>query len=277
MWAETLGRLGFETQLVTDGQATYQNIVDGISALIRQSRSGDVVVVQYAGHGTHVPDVTGDEAAGDTPGDDEALCPFDMDTGALVIDDDLARIFRDIPDGVNVTCFFDCCHSGTSTRLGVGAPAQRARSADERPRYIVASPELVQAHRRFRMGMGGSRAAARTGPATMREVLFAACLSNEVAWESNGHGEFTLRATRILAQGGTVTHEQFERQVREAFGPSPRQNPQLDCAPDARQRPLLQPTGATAPAIVKDGIVVKTGTLPPSVITRLLEIIAQLG
>jgi AraC-like DNA-binding protein len=29
--------------------------------------------------------------------------------------------------------------------------------------------------------------------------LFTACRSDQVAWESEGHGEFTLRATRVLA------------------------------------------------------------------------------
>jgi hypothetical protein len=48
----------------------------------------------------------------------------------------------------------------------------------------------------------------------MRDVKFAACLDGEVAWESDGHGEFTLRATRVLADRiDAMTNEQFARRV----------------------------------------------------------------
>ena len=45
---------------------------------MRTAGPGDVIVWQYAGHGTKVPDVNGDEAQGDSPGQDEAICPVDM-------------------------------------------------------------------------------------------------------------------------------------------------------------------------------------------------------
>ncbi|HEX2190144.1 MAG TPA: caspase family protein, partial [Longimicrobiaceae bacterium] len=203
LWARTLGEIGFGTPtLLTDSQATRGAILHELEQLLADSRSGDVVVFQFAGHGTQLPDAGGDEAGGDTAGLDEALCPFDMDSGAFVIDDDVAEVLAGTPPGVNVTLFIDCCHSGTVSRFGVGTAAAEGRARDERPRFIVADPALKQAHLDFRARLGRSRARHR-GPETMTEVLFSACLSSELAWESNGQGEFTLRATRSCGRGWT--------------------------------------------------------------------------
>jgi hypothetical protein len=254
MWADTLRRLGFEQPLLLlDQQATRAAILDALAGLLSSSRAGDVVVFQFSGHGTQVPDTQGDEAAGDTPDMDEALCPHDMDSGALVIDDDLADVLARTPAGVNATLFIDCCHSGTVSRLGIGA-ADRRGAQDERPRFIVASPQLIAAHRRFRADMPAPRAQ-RRGPETMREVLFSACLSSELAWESGGQGEFTVRATGELRNGiDNVTHEAFVERVRSAFGTRPRQHPELDCAPMRRKDLLLQPWlgGPTVVAPLRD-------------------------
>jgi hypothetical protein len=248
MWADTLRRLGFEEpSLLLDRQATRAAILDALAELLTSSRTGDVVVFQFSGHGTQVPDVQGDEESGDTPGMDEAMCPHDMDSGALVIDDDLAEVLARTPAGVNATLFIDCCHSGTVSRLGIGSAARRL-APDERPRFIVAGPQLIAAHRRFRADMPAPRARHR-GPETMREVLFSACLSSELAWESGGQGEFTIRATRELRNGiDNVTHEAFVERVRRAFGARPRQHPELDCAPARRKDPLLQPGSGGAAA-----------------------------
>ena len=64
------------------------------------------------------------------------------------------------------------------------------------------------------------------------EVAFAACQSKELAWESNGHGEFTLRATALLQQGGAAwTPDQFHARLLAAFGTDRRQTPALTAAP----------------------------------------------
>ena len=66
-------------------------------------------------------------------------------------------------------------------------------------------------------------------------------------------------AHRVLAAGGTLSHEAFQAAVAREFGPAPAQHPQLDCAPAARGRPLLQPLGsgalpsATAPGAALSG------------------------
>ena len=60
-------------------------------------------------------------------------------------------------------------------------------------------------------------------------MLFTACRSDQVAWESDGHGEFTLRATGLLGRNGArVSARALHQGVMSAFGPNPRQQPLLD-------------------------------------------------
>lgn len=244
MWARSLGRLGFSTTLLLDGQATREAIDLRLRELVENARMGDVIVFQYAGHGTYVTDLDRDEA----DGRDEALCPVDFASGALYIDDDIAELFARLPVGVNFTCFMDCCHSGTNSRFAIGSRSGRPlHSRDARSRFVAFSPAIDQAHAEFRSRLGHERErgplrGGSGGVELMRDIKFAACRDDEVAWESDGHGEFSLRATRVLDAGiDGMTHEQFLHRVQTAFGPSPRQHPLLDCAEPARGQGLLQP------------------------------------
>jgi hypothetical protein len=247
LWNDTLRSLGFSSRLLANGEATRAGILSAIQELVQRSTAGDVLVIQYSGHGTTVPDETGDEE----DSQDQALCPFDFDTGALLVDDDVAKLFAELPAGVALTCFFDCCHSGTITRFAVGDSASAKAGGNRKARFVVASPQLIARHRAFRKGRGlpapsGPHAfSASRGPAGMREVVFSACRRDEVAMESDGQGEFTRRAVPLL-RGLTsrLTNRDFQQRVEEAFGARPAQHPILDCAPEVKDRPLLAGVGA---------------------------------
>lgn len=243
-WASMFRSLGFEEPiLLLDARATRAAIIESLTSLVTSSRPGDVIVFQYSGHGTTVPDVSGDEQGGDTSDTDEAICPYDFAEGRLLIDDDIGAIFNGLPSGVNLTCFMDCCHSGTISRFAVGkTPGADITRSDARARFIVASDELKQAHRRFHASFGSRRAVSSGGPSLMKEVVFSACLSSEVAWESSGHGEFTVRALGVLQTVGIeMTNAQFEQRVTAEFGPAPRQHARLYCAPAASTARFMQP------------------------------------
>jgi hypothetical protein len=250
-WQATLRALGFsDIVLLLDREATREAILKALTELVTTSTAGDVVVFQYAGHGTQLPDVNGEEAGGDTPDQDEAICPIDFAEGRFIIDDDIGAIFEQIPSGVNVTCFIDCCHSGTISRFGVGAPSPTSTGRQgPRPRFIVATPQMIMAHRQFRQRQATRRALGRRGLSGMQEVLFAACLSSEVAYENDGHGDFTVRTTGVLQAGiDGVTNEQLEERIIAAFGAGPQQHPRLYCRPEAKSLRLLQPLVGTLAA-----------------------------
>ena len=242
LWARTLVQLGFEQPaMLLDEAATRSAILAALERLVGEGRSGDILVFQFAGHGTQVKDPGSDEP----DAKDEAFCPIDFASGALLVDDDVAAVFRTIPDGVNVTCFIDCCHSGSITRLAGGGPAGAPADPTTRKRYIVPSAALDAAHLQFRGRLGLSRAPHRVEE-EMREVTFSACQPHEVAFEVQGQGEFTRRATAALAAGVQgLTHAAFQQRVESAFGPTPRQHPHLHCAPSAEARQLLQTLAAS--------------------------------
>lgn len=244
-WGEALREAGFEVQELTDAAATRDEILRGILELVSGSAPGDVLAVQYSGHGTFVPDLDADEEDGDVA-KDEALCPVDFrQNGRLIIDDDLARIWDVIPDGVSLTCFFDSCHSGSANR----APdVDLTPGDDSRPRVVSLSRRDEAAYRADR-GVAPRPGAAdpiRDAAVTRvleseqalpalpraagvrREVLFSACKATEVAWESGGQGDFTRNAIPLLTAGvGGVSNRDFVRSVVTAFGENRRQTPEF--------------------------------------------------
>lgn len=242
-WSEWFQQAGFQTESLLDEQATRQQILSSISSMVQGAAVGDVVAIQYSGHGTQLPDLDGDELDGDTPNYDEALVPVDYLQNGFVIDDDIAAIANGIADGVNVTFIFDCCHSGTSTRMVGGR--SRASSKDALPRFLKATADMIKVHKRSRSqsrSLSGSNnlpSLPRT-PENHREILFAACRSDQVAWESDGQGDFTRIALEVLASsGGKLTNNQFVAQVNSSFGETPRQNPAVTCNERLRDHPLL--------------------------------------
>ncbi|RZS65713.1 caspase domain-containing protein [Agromyces ramosus] len=269
-WAAAFREQGFDVTELIDGDATRDGILRAILDLVSESAPGDVLAVQYSGHGTFVPDLDADEDDGDVASD-EALCPVDFrGTGRLVIDDDLARIWDVIPDGVSLTAFFDSCHSGSANRAPTPLPQ---RTAGSRPRLAPLTDRDRTAYRADRGASepGGASElrqaamkavlASETPPVAVprsagvrREVLVSACKATEVAWESNGQGDFTRAALPLLTSGvGTVSNRAFVRSVVEILGPGRRQTPEYHGDDSLGARPLLTPStaapiGETGPA-----------------------------
>ncbi len=236
-WSATLSGLGFE--VTTLENADRATIVSAMEKLLGDSQAGDVAVFQYSGHGTQVEDLNGDEP---DDGLDEAICPVDFAQGRLVIDDDIRAIVGRLSAGVNLTFFMDCCHSGTISRMVAGISAANLGAPNTvKRRFIPFRASVNEAHKRFR-DENPTPATAPRGIEEMKEVLFSACLDNEVAFERDGAGDFTTRATMLLRAGiGNMTNADFEQQVLAAFGTPPPQSPHLDCAPESESLPLLQP------------------------------------
>lgn len=234
-WQRTLEQLGFDARPIPQHESTQARMLDELRVLIANSRAGDSLVFQYAGHGTQVEDLDGDEAAGDTPGLDEAICPIDFADGHFLIDDDIAEQVALLPAGVQLSFLLDCCHSGTGTRFAARTLPDPPAGKEVKARFIVPSHALREKYRHVRSGM---RMAADRDPQgraqrkekKLREVTFAACRSKEVAWEVDGQGEFTRHAHVVLARGAQgLTNVAFHEAVLQAFGADARQQPQLDC------------------------------------------------
>ncbi|MBM7505363.1 caspase domain-containing protein [Agromyces aurantiacus] len=273
MWREAFAARGFDVTMLVNGEATRDAILTGILDLVSEAAPGDVLAIQYSGHGTTAPDLDGDETAGEES-EDEALCPVDFRDGALVIDDDLARIWEVIPSGVSVTLFFDCCHSGEANR----APLAEEPPEDALPRWVALDEDAVAAYRRRRgaaatperaEALSAVRAVERPArrerrsPRTGREFLFSACRSTEVAWESGGHGDFTRIAAPLLAAPSStgLRNRDFHRAVLDAFGDRRRQTPEMHGSDVLAGRVLLGPARRSKEAEPSTGsVAVPAGT-----------------
>jgi len=239
LWATTLRSLGFEADLLLEEEATGDAIREGLTKLVRSSVPGDHLVFQFAGHGTQFEDSSGDESDDPGPALDECLCGIDCDSSdqGLVIDDEIRAILDTLPNGVAMTCFFDCCHSGSATRMFQRRATADGKNEDRRARFKEPTPFMQEAYQRRLSGVHqrSSRVAA-----LRKEVLFSACRDIELAYETDGQGDFTRRAVDLLSNSvGRISNVEFLERVVASFGSQARQTPQIDCEFTERSKNLL--------------------------------------
>lgn len=237
LWSKTLASAGFQVNTLFDAQATRQSLVDNLERLVSGGRPGDILVFQYSGHGTQMPDDDGDEV----DAFDEAFVPIDYGQGRFLLDDDIGVILSKLAPGAVLTLFMDCCHSGTNSRF---APLVRAVSTrDERVRYLPPSAELVDAHRAYRRSARAAPGPTRPPEGSLPGVVhFAACQDNEYAWETQGQGDFTAIAAPLLAKALSLgqTNEMFLADVQAGVAQKNRQHPLMMKLPgNLANRPLL--------------------------------------
>ncbi|MEO7520446.1 MAG: caspase family protein, partial [Gemmatimonas sp.] len=254
-WAKAFTGLGFDTAFIRDKDATIEGILQSVRKLVSDARSGDVLAIQFAGHGYQLNDVDQDESEGD--GMDEALVPYDFEAGAFILDDDIRREFSLIRPGVSLTCFLDCCHSGTATRVfASSSPANdeiRSIRMTGTPRYLKTDRDerlaLEEAHASFRSDLARGRTLSRAsafGRESMQWINFSACKSEEEALEHGGAGDFTTHALFTMnGKRGAVTNDAFQQLVIGRFGERRAQTPVLDCKESDKAELFLAGVGVS--------------------------------
>lgn len=245
LWHSVLTEAGFQVNLLTNKDATRAGILGSILQLILGATPGDTLVVQYSGHGTYVPDVEGGEEHDKR---DEATCPVDFREGQLILDDDLAQLWDLIPENVSLTIFFDSCHSGGANRAGEPTESL-SRSVELNAsditlfhvaRGVAAPAGRTNAHNAIGNSQTDTVSTTITSrAATEREALFAACAPTQLAWETNGQGDFTRTVAPLIAKRiGTVTNSEFYGAILANFR-AHRQNPTFTGTDPVRAAPFL--------------------------------------
>lgn len=138
-FAEVLkSKFGFREEDIirlTDSRATTHAVMETIKReLIDKLGPDDVAVFYYAGHGTFVPDLNGDE----DDLRDEVLCTYDisgLDTGSWLTDDVMAALLRQVR-ARHTLVIYDCCHAGTGTRGDDGESIEEDLPAGVTNRFI---------------------------------------------------------------------------------------------------------------------------------------------
>jgi len=250
-WEAELKRRDFAVTKLLDAQATKAAMVEGFKTVIGGAASGDLVVITYSGHGTYVPDASGDEI----DGLDEGLCPCDIQTGGgALLDDEIHALFAARKGGVRLVLISDSCHSGTVTRAAAPDPdaddVPRARflpmgnwmPADKLPRGASGKPLTT---------MPVATGASPLGKAMSRrsgDLLLAGCkegpnnFSYDARIQGRPTGAFTYYALKTLqALPATATYAQWHAALTPACLPSASypQIPQIVGSAEARKQRIF--------------------------------------
>jgi hypothetical protein len=251
------------TELVGD-TPTRANILAQLDRLAREAQRGDRVIVLLAGHGSQMPDASGDEP----DGLDEIFLPCDVKRwnrrkGAVenaITDDEIAQRVRAIRDaGADVWLLMDCCHAGTMVRGAEAYERSRQLSPD-----VLGVPEGARGR-----GAGqGSALDDLTGVA----ALYAAPSFRTTpemrlprqASDARWHGLFSFTLAKQLRRtGGNITFRQLHAQMVAAYQALPYHGT-IPVAEGDLDRTLAGAADGRPPLWVrwdKDRLVLNAGTL----------------
>lgn len=215
--------------IVTDGRATRATIINELGWLVGGAKKGDVLVFYYSGHGSQMPDMTGEEP----DRRDETICPHDFATAGMIKDDDLRAIFDKIIPGVNLEVILDSCHSGTGTRVLAALSNENIPEENvitiryveppfdygfflEDPtlltrRFLKTSPELIHVP-------ADAKARVPMVVPTLNHVLWSGCKDNQTSGEATiggvVRGFFTYCFCKSLrAKKGDVKRRDLDKMV----------------------------------------------------------------
>ena len=231
--------------VLTDLAATKKAMQAGIRSLLRSSKKGDVAVVHFSGHGSHVPDDNRDEA----DGRDEILCPADLDWDDPLRDDWLRTTLDTVPSGVNLTVIMDCCHSGTNTRaiLPPDAPVKERYLPSPSALKAVESGRSVP--KKVSSELRGSPRAARKArdivTADLPEVLITGCRDTQTSADAFINGRFNGALTFALVEAirkkrGRLTYRELHDRAAAVLKTRKfEQVPQLEGRTDRFDQPLF--------------------------------------
>jgi metacaspase-1 len=231
--------------VVTDLAASKKAMQAGIKALIRDSKKGDVALVHYSGHGSHVPDDNRDEA----DGRDEILCPTDLDWDDPLRDDWLRAALDGVKAGVNLTVIMDCCHSGTNTRevLPPDAPVKQRYLPSPSTLKAVESgrSEPRQVTSELRTSSRAARKARDIVKAELPEVLITGCRDTQTSADAFINGKFNGALTFALVDAirkgrGRLTYRQLHDRAAATLKTRKfEQVPQLEGRSERFDQPLF--------------------------------------
>lgn len=236
-----------DVAVMTDFAATTKAMKAAISKLVRDARSGDVVLLHYSGHGANVIDVNGDEP----DRRDEILCPTDLDWHKPLLDDWLRTTFNRLRAGVSLTVIMDCCHSGSNTRVLLPPDAPSI------PRFLPNPLDIMEAEsgRKLRGKVKGSLHASATAKrkksdivdANIPELLVTGCRDTQTSADAYIGGSYNGALTycvveTLKAAGGTISYRQMHQgTIKRLKEEGYNQVPQLEGRSVKFDRPFLAP------------------------------------
>ncbi|MGB7251123.1 MAG: caspase family protein, partial [Phormidesmis sp.] len=265
--ADTDTAFNLHLRVLSDEQATRQNIIDGFQQHLAQAGAEDVALFYYAGHGARAkaPEefwpVTPDRML------ETIVCydsRIDSDHWDLA-DKELAQLIAEVDQKQpHIVVILDCCHSGSGTREGHPTVATRRAEPDLRDRpltsFIVSPADAAAAlSPTASAGSGETTRSAIATPTAMklpigRHIVLSACSNLEEAKEYHGAGQprgtfsYFLQESLTKANGSLSYRDLFKRTNALVRSGVSAQSPQMEAThPDDLQQPFLGGAIATSP------------------------------
>mgnify|MGYP001584747329 CR=1 FL=1 len=115
-----------DVRMLCDERATTEAILGRLGWLLASLNAGDRVCLHYSGHGAQV---ASHSDSGEVDGLDEVIvpCDFDWTPEHMITDKQFARMFVDVPDGVEFIFISDSCYSGDLLKVPLGMIKKQPR------------------------------------------------------------------------------------------------------------------------------------------------------
>jgi hypothetical protein len=214
--------------LLQNNDATARNVLEQLGRMAQEIQPGGVALVTYAGHGSQVPDATGDESSGR----DQTWVLYDR----MLLDDELFAMWKRFAPGVRIYFVSDSCHSGSVGRFTDIVEYVRKNQ----PQFMQASrsfgitdsdlpgdrllpPEAaLAAFEKFEAQITATQWTCGTrdfSDLTATVVSFAACQDEETAGDGTNNGVFTAALKQVWNNGQFNGNcEQFLQKISKEVG-----------------------------------------------------------
>ena len=220
-WTQVLDQRKYKVDQLLDGAATQSAMVKALEALIEKGQSGDTLVFTYSGHGSWIPDESGDE----DDARDEMLCPHDIMQNHYLLDDQLAEIFGRKRPGVALFFISDSCHSGTVAKAFAEPLFPEAAQTHPLPRMLP--PQVfLKDPRKLDAAFAIAKAGAKTTKQAYPALLFSGCRDTEFSYDAwfNGrpNGAFTRVGIEALKKNPATPrdwHQAIKKHLPTAIHP----------------------------------------------------------
>lgn len=209
-----LKQRGFTINSLTDNDATKQNMLEELECLVTGCVAGDSLVFHYSGHGSQVPDNSGDE----NDGLDECILPIDFTWDNVILDDDLNRIFGKA-NGATIEVILDACHSGSGTRNVL-----LSTKATEFTSRFIQPPREIFTHVRNAFNVN-------VNPLMVNNIItWSGCRDDQTSADAYINGSYNGAFTFAFAQLITSSRKSTLEAVRKFMLNDFLQEPQLTCS-----------------------------------------------
>ncbi len=201
----------FQVETLLTKEATRAKVIENISKVAKDLKSGDLFMLSYSGHGGQLPDLNNEEL----DERDETWCLFD---GQLV-DDELNSMISEFSEGVRILIFSDSCHSGTVSRAldGFGRPNPLTASSGEPLRQKCLPREYIGAVYRENQAFYDKilkKPAVKEEDIKASALLISGCQDNQYSMDGERNGLFTSNLLAVWKDGKySRNYRNFHRDI----------------------------------------------------------------